>query len=138
MCTGKDYKKMKLYGPSLWTGLTCLQLFLYSIMKMCFILLSHFEVVKDFELFWSTSHPLSVGLMLNYLRIFFQYSLFWIKKKEIWKRLFEKLKDLSTGWKVLKEFFNVLNFWMCVSFPYTENWDWLQWINLEKFGKIHF
>ena len=26
MCTDEDYKKIKLYGPSLWTGFTCLHI----------------------------------------------------------------------------------------------------------------
>ena len=29
-------------------------------------------------------------------------------------------KNESTGWKVLKQLFNVLNFWVCPSFPYTQ------------------
>ena len=42
----------------------------------------------------------------------------------------------STGWKVSKQLSNVLNFSVCASFPYTQNWNWLQWINLEKFDSI--
>ena len=42
-------------------------------------------------------------------------------------------KNELTGWKVLKQLFNVLNYWVCVSFPYIKNLKWLQWINLEKF-----
>ena len=41
-------------------------------MKRCFILLSHFVVVKDFKLFWTKSHLLSFSLMLEYLTILFQ------------------------------------------------------------------
>ena len=48
-------------------------------------------------------------------------------------------ETLRKGWKVLKQPFNVLNFWVCASFLYTENWKWLQWMNLEKNGFIvHF
>ena len=46
-------------------------------------------------------------------------------------RLCDKLKILSTGWKVLKQPFNVLNFSVCTSFRYTEKWNWLQRIKLE-------
>ena len=41
-----------------------------ALSKWCFILLSHFVRVKDFELLWSTSHLKNVPLMLEYLRIF--------------------------------------------------------------------
>ena len=44
---------------------------LYVVMKTCFILLGNFVVVTHFEFFWSTSHLLSVPLMLGYLRILF-------------------------------------------------------------------
>ena len=48
-------------------------------------------------------------------------------------------KNESTGRKVLKQLFHVLNFWMCLSFSFTQNWNWLQWINSENFGCIiHF
>ena len=43
---------------------------LHCVMKRCFILLSHFVVVKDFRLHRSASHVLSAPLMLEYLRIF--------------------------------------------------------------------
>ena len=48
-------------------------------------------------------------------------------------------KNESTRWKVLKQLFNILNFWVCTSFPYTENWNWLQWKSLSSwyiFSKI--
>ena len=44
---------------------------LYGIIKICFILLSDFVVIKNFEMLWSTSQLLSVRLMQKYLRIFF-------------------------------------------------------------------
>ena len=44
---------------------------LHGVMKRCFILLSHFVGVKGFEPFGSTSHFLSVSLMLKYLKFFF-------------------------------------------------------------------
>ena len=52
-------------------------------------------------------------------------------------------KNKLAGWKVLKQFFNTylecLSFWVRASFPYTQNWNWLQWIKLEKFDCIvHF
>ena len=46
-----------LFYRVLHTGLLY-KLKLYGIMKRCFILLSHFVVLKDFELLWSTSHLL--------------------------------------------------------------------------------
>ena len=42
-----------------------------SLLKRRFIFLSHFVVVKIFELFWSTNLLLSVPLILEYLGIFF-------------------------------------------------------------------
>ena len=41
-------------------------------------------------------------------------------------------KNESTGWKVLKQLFNFLNFWVCASFAYTQKWSWMQLLNLEK------
>ena len=41
-------------------------------------------------------------------------------------------KNESTGLKVLKQRFNFLNFWVGASFHYTQNWKWLQLINLKK------
>ena len=49
-------------------------------MKRCFILLSHFVVLKDFELFWGASHLLSVPLMLEYLGILF--SIFFVLNEQ--------------------------------------------------------
>ena len=43
----------------------------------------------------------------------------WTKGSEM--RLYEKLKTFSRVWKVLKQLFNVSSFWVCASFPYTEN-----------------
>ena len=34
--------------------------------------------------------------------------------------------------KVLKKPINVLNFWVCASFSYTKNWNWLLWTNLKN------
>ena len=45
---------------------------LHGVIKRCFVSMSHFLVVKNFELF--PSHPLSVPLILEYLRIFFPIS----------------------------------------------------------------
>ena len=60
-----------------------------------------------------------------------------IIKKKI-KNLQMRKTELS-GWKVIKQLFNVLHFWVYASFPYTPNWNWLQWISLEKFDFIvHF
>ena len=45
-------------------------------------------------------------------------------------------KNECTG---LNQLFNVLNFRVCALSPYTQNWNWLQWINLGKFDFIvHF
>ena len=44
---------------------------LYGVMKRCFILLRHFKMVIEFELFWRIDNFLIVPLMLYYLRIFF-------------------------------------------------------------------
>ena len=38
----------------------------YMVIRKCFTSLSYFVVVKDFELFWDTSHLLSVSLMLEF------------------------------------------------------------------------
>ena len=54
-----------------WHSGLLYKIMLYGFIKRCFILLSHFVLVKDFELFWSISHIPSVPLMLEYLRIFF-------------------------------------------------------------------
>ena len=58
----KSQKPTKLHGPFLSAGFTFLQVLchywaveykfkFYRVMKRCFILLSHFVVVKDFQLF---------------------------------------------------------------------------------------
>ena len=36
--------------------------------------------------------------------------------------LCEKPKALYTGWKLLKQTFNVLNFWLCALFSYKNTW----------------
>ena len=71
---------------------------LCGVMKRCFILLSHFVVVKEFELFWSTSHLLSDEIPKKFLSDILCFE--WANESQI--RLYEKLKTLSTGWKVLK------------------------------------
>ena len=38
-------------------------------------------------------------------------------------KLCEKLKVLSTERKLLKQPFDVLNYWLCGSFSYRENWN---------------
>ena len=80
------YKKDKFYGSFICTGLTYVQVLyhywaadyifkLHDITKRCFILLSHYRVVKDFELFRSISHfkcAINAGIPWN---LFFRYSL---------------------------------------------------------------
>ena len=95
---------------------------LYGAMKRFFILLSLFVVVKDFELFWSTSHFLSVPLILEYLKIFFPIFFALNEHKNLNKGV-EKLKALSAVWQILRQPFNALNFWVRASFRYTENWN---------------
>ena len=46
------------------------------------------------------------------------------------------MKALSTRWAVLKQPFQFFKYLCCASLPYTENWNQLQWINLEKFDFI--
>ena len=52
----------------------------------------HLVVVKDFYLIWSTSHLVSVPLMLEYLGIFFRYFLLWLNKRELNKAVWETEK----------------------------------------------
>ena len=59
----------------------------YGVLKRCFILWSHFVVVKDFELFWSKSHLLSVPLYWNTSEFPFRYSL--NEQKKLKNRLCE-------------------------------------------------
>ena len=58
-------------------------------MKRCFVLLIHFIVVKDFRLFWSTNHPLSVPFILEYLRIFFPMFFILNEQKKVNKAVWE-------------------------------------------------
>ena len=88
---------------------------------LCFILLSHFVEVKDFELFWSASLLLSVPLMLEYYQNFLSDNLCFEYAKEREISLCEKVKVLSTGSKILNRHFNVLSFWECASFSYLQN-----------------
>ena len=56
-------------------------------MKRCFNLLSQFVVLKDFELFWSTKHLLTVPITLKYLRSFFSIFSLMIKQKGVKQRV---------------------------------------------------
>ena len=66
----------------------------------------------------SSKRVINAGIAENFLSDVLCFK--WAKESE--NRLCEKLKALSTGWKILKQPFNVLIFWVCASFPYTENW----------------
>ena len=58
-------------------------------MKRCFVFLIHFIVVKDFRLFWSTNHLLSVPFILEYLRIFFPMFFILNEQKKVNKAVWE-------------------------------------------------
>ena len=61
-----------------------------------------------------------------------------MSKRRLYKAVWET-ESFIYRLKIIQATFNILNFWVCVSFPYTENWNWLHWINLEKFDFIvHF
>ena len=62
----KDFLKSLAYWSSLHYKYG-----LHGVMKKCFILLNYFVVVKDIELFSSTSLLLCLPLILGYLRISF-------------------------------------------------------------------
>ena len=54
-------------------------------------------------------------------------------KEKLWTCRWENMNPED---EVLKQLFNALNFWVCASFPYTENGNWSRWINLEKYDFI--
>ena len=56
---------------------------LYGFMKRYFVLLSHFIVVEDFELFLTISYLLDVQLILEYLRIFYPICFALNEKKKV-------------------------------------------------------
>ena len=67
------------------------------------------------------------------------YCFKWKKQSQI--RLCEKLKTLFTGWKVLEQLLNVLNFWMWALFSFKETGAAIGrviMIAMNKFGKVQF
>ena len=79
----------------------------------------------------SSKRVINAGIAENFLSDVLCFK--WAKESE--NRLCEKLKALSTGWKILKQPFNVLIFWVCASFPYTEN---RTMVAINKLGKVWF
>ena len=119
---------------------------LYGVRKMCFILLSHFLIVKDFELFWGTRlmRVANSGIPLIYISLILRpswYSLLEINKRK-WNKAVRETESFICKLKSIKATFDILNFWACASFPYRGKWNsngelwWLQWINLENIDFI--
>ena len=77
---------------------------LYEVMERYFTLLSRFLVVKDFELFCSTSHLVSLPQLLEDLRIVFRYSWLWMSKRKSNKTVWET-ESLICIWKSIKTTF---------------------------------
>ena len=95
---------------------------------------------KHFE---NICFALSIKIMLFYLKATHCQGKNWssfihklYKEKSIKRKIvnFQMRKKESTGWKVSRQLFNVLEFSVCASFSYTQNWNWLQCISLEKLG----
>ena len=82
---------------------------LYEVMERYFTLLSRFLVVKDFELFCSTSHLVSLPQLLEDLRIVFRYSWLWMNKRKSNKTVWET-ESLIYIWKSIKTTFYCFKF----------------------------
>ena len=119
---------------------------LYGVRKRCFILLSHFLIVKDFDLFWGTRlmRVANSGIPFIYISLIlrpFWYNLLEINKRK-WNKAVRETECFICKLKSIKATFDILNFWACTSFPYTGKWNsngelwWLQWINLENIDFI--
>ena len=88
---------------------------LYDIMKKVFYLIKSFCRRLLIILKHKSSSKCAINAQ-NFLSNIYCFQ--WKKQSQI--RLCEKLKALFTGWKVLEQLLNVLNFWMWALFSFKE------------------